>query len=152
MLYFKADQIKKMIDAFCAELDQVCFLFINYLIALITRTIFIYKDSKFVQAIRDYITNEDTSLLSFRKGDVIKLLNKSYTPHGWLRGMLNGRKGVFPVEYVRPIARSELFDFERVSIMLKLKLYLSPIDNVYLLRITIKNLLMQQLMKNPIHQ
>jgi myosin XV len=72
------------------------------------------KESKFVQAVRDYITNEDTSLLSFRKGDVIKLLNKSYTPHGWLRGFLNGRKGVFPIEYVRPVARVELCNYNKV--------------------------------------
>ena len=68
-----------------------------------------------MQAIRDYITNEDSSLLSFRKNDIIKIVNtKNYTPQGWLRGVLNGKKGMFPVEYVRPIPRSELTDISKI--------------------------------------
>jgi hypothetical protein len=67
-----------------------------------------------VQAIRDYITNEDSSLLSFKKNDIIKIINKSYTPQGWLRGVLSGRKGLFPIEYVRPLPRSELTDLNKV--------------------------------------
>ena len=63
---------------------------------------------------KDYITNEDGSLLSFRKNDVIKLVNKSYTPQGWLRGVLNGRKGLFPIEYVKPVGRLELTDISKV--------------------------------------
>ena len=73
------------------------------------------QETRYVQAVRDYITNEDGSLLSFRKNDVIKLVNKSYTPQGWLRGVLNGRKGLFPVEYVKPVGRLELTDISKVA-------------------------------------
>ena len=90
-----------MIDAYCEELD---------------------KEIKFVQATRDYITNEDNSLLSFRKNDIIKLVNKSYTPHGWLRGCFNGKKGLFPIEYVKPVHRAELNDITKVISLL------NPID------------------------
>lgn len=69
-----------------------------------------------MQAIRDYITTEDSSLLSFRKNDIIRLVNKSYTPHGWLRGQLNGRKGLFPIEYVKYIGRYEPEEIRRPSI------------------------------------
>ena len=54
-------------------------------------------------------------MLSFRKNDIIKIVNtKNYTPQGWLRGVLNGKKGMFPVEYVRPIPRSELSDISKI--------------------------------------
>jgi len=56
-----------------------------------------------------------SSLLSFRQNDIIKLVNKSYTPHGWLRGCLNGKKGLFPIEYVKPVHRAELTDINKVK-------------------------------------
>jgi hypothetical protein len=63
------------------------------------------KETKLVQAIRDYITNEE-SLLSFKRNDIIKIVNRNYTPQGWLRGELDGKKGLFPVEYVRSVSKS----------------------------------------------
>lgn len=45
-------------------------------------------------------------MLCFKIGDIIKLLNKSYTPNGWLRGDINGRRGAFPAEYVQQINKS----------------------------------------------
>jgi hypothetical protein len=102
----------------------------------------IQKEIQFVQATRDYLTltneNEDhfhvinnninktqapatSSLLSFRQNDIIKLVNKSYTPHGWLRGCLNGKKGLFPIEYVKPVHRAELTDINKVNGCLKKK-------------------------------
>lgn len=69
----------------------------------------ILKDTKYVQAIRDYcVKNKDTSLLGFVKNDIIKLVDTSYTPDGWLKGLLKDRQGLFPLEYVRPIHRLEL--------------------------------------------
>jgi hypothetical protein len=72
-----------------------------------------------VQATRDYLTTSsatnDPALLSFRQNDIIKLVNKSYTPHGWLRGCLNGKTGLFPIEYVKPVHRAELTDINKVN-------------------------------------
>ena len=68
-----------------------------------------------MQATRDYLTSEDPSLLNFRRNDIIKLVNKSYTPHGWLKGCLNGKKGMFPIEYVKPVNRTELNDINKVN-------------------------------------
>ncbi|XP_072298739.1 unconventional myosin-XV [Eucyclogobius newberryi] len=103
----KAPQVKHMIDYFLTELK---------------------KDSEYIVAVRNYIT-EDRNLLSFHKGDIIKLQNmngldsgKSYgcivrkkvmlleelkrdTPEfGWRFGAVFGKSGVFPSEYVRPVA------------------------------------------------
>jgi hypothetical protein len=84
-----------------------------------------------VQAVKDYLTSGDNSLLSFRKNDIIKLVSRrsesnknligggggdsgtnttSYTPQGWLKGVLNNRRGLFPVEYVKQLSRVELND------------------------------------------
>lgn len=57
------------------------------------------KDSKFVKAKFDYITNEST-LLSFKQGDVIKLVDKGNLAEGWLYGELSANEGYFPAEYV----------------------------------------------------
>ncbi|KAM6957849.1 unconventional myosin-XV [Aplochiton taeniatus] len=103
----KAPLVKHMIDFFLTELK---------------------KDSEYVVAIRNYIT-EDRSLLSFHKGDIIRLQSmegleagkcygcivrkkvmlleelKRDTPEfGWRFGAVYGRWGVFPGEYVRPVA------------------------------------------------
>ena len=47
----------------------------------------------------DYITNEST-LLSFKQGDVIKLVAKGNLSDGWLYGELRSSEGYFPAEYV----------------------------------------------------
>ncbi|XP_070778848.1 unconventional myosin-XV [Enoplosus armatus] len=103
----KAPQVKHMIDHFLTELK---------------------KDSEYVVAVRNYIT-EDRSLLSFHKGDIIRLQHmdgleagkhygcivrkkvmlleelKRDTPEfGWRFGAVYGKSGVFPSEYVRPVA------------------------------------------------
>ncbi|XP_072168442.1 unconventional myosin-XV-like [Diadema setosum] len=75
----KAAQIKSMVDAYVLDLE---------------------KDSLHVRAIQDYITRE-TTLLSFHKGDIIKVTGKHHvTDPGWLFGMLDGRSGLFPKEMV----------------------------------------------------
>ncbi|KAK7013629.1 hypothetical protein SK128_022807 [Halocaridina rubra] len=62
---------------------------------------------EFVRAVADYVTREST-LLSFKKGDIIRVTSQDrYGDSGWLQGSLDGRTGMFPVEYVSPIARSE---------------------------------------------
>ncbi|XP_054616352.1 unconventional myosin-XV isoform X2 [Dunckerocampus dactyliophorus] len=103
----KAPQVKSMIDDFLTEIK---------------------KDSEYVVAVRNYIS-EDRMLLSFHKGDIIRLqrmdgleAGKSYgcivkkkvmlleelkrdTPDfGWRFGAVYGMSGVFPSEYVRPVA------------------------------------------------
>ncbi|XP_037648825.1 unconventional myosin-XV isoform X6 [Sebastes umbrosus] len=103
----KAPQVKHMIDYFLTELK---------------------KDSEYVVAVRNYIT-EDRSLLSFHKGDIIRLqqmdgleagkhygcivrkkvmlleeLKRDTPDFGWRFGAVYGKSGVFPSEYVRPVA------------------------------------------------
>ncbi|XP_058510682.1 unconventional myosin-XV [Solea solea] len=103
----KAPQVKHMIDYFLTELK---------------------KDSEYVVAVRNYIT-EDRTLLSFHKGDIIRLQHmdgleagkyygcivrkkvmlleeiKRDTPEfGWRFGAVYGKSGVFPSEYVHPVA------------------------------------------------
>ncbi|XP_076608369.1 unconventional myosin-XV [Chaetodon auriga] len=103
----KAPQVKHMIDYFLTELK---------------------KDSEYVVAVRNYIT-EDRTLLNFHKGDIIRLQHmdgleagkhygcivrkkvmlleelKRDTPEfGWRFGAVYGKSGVFPSEYVRPVA------------------------------------------------
>ncbi|XP_032393727.1 unconventional myosin-XV [Etheostoma spectabile] len=103
----KAPQVKHMIDYFLTELK---------------------KDSEYVVAVRNFIT-EDRSLLSFHKGDIIRLQHmdgleagkrygcivrkkvmlleelKRDTPEfGWRFGAVYGKSGVFPSEFVRPVA------------------------------------------------
>uniref|UniRef100_A0A3Q3RQT3 Myosin XVA n=1 Tax=Mastacembelus armatus TaxID=205130 RepID=A0A3Q3RQT3_9TELE len=103
----KAPQVKHMIDYFLTELK---------------------KDSEYVVAVRNYVT-EDRTLLSFHKGDIIRLQHldgleagkyygcivrkkvmlleelKRDTPEfGWRFGAVYGKSGVFPIEYVHPVA------------------------------------------------
>ncbi|XP_075942840.1 unconventional myosin-XV [Anarhichas minor] len=103
----KAPQVKHMIDYFLTELK---------------------KDSEYVVAVRNYVT-EDRTLLSFHKGDIIRLQHmdgleagkhygcivrkkvmlleelKRDTPEfGWRFGAVYGKSGAFPSEYVRPVA------------------------------------------------
>ncbi|XP_045568610.1 unconventional myosin-XV-like [Salmo salar] len=78
----KAPQVKHMVDYFITELK---------------------KDSEFVVAVRNYIT-EDRTLLSFHKGDVIRLHSVEGLEEGWRYGAVYGRWGVFPGECVQPVA------------------------------------------------
>ncbi|XP_076459661.1 unconventional myosin-XV-like isoform X2 [Babylonia areolata] len=83
----RAHQLKDMIDRFCQESE---------------------KGNKFVVAVKDYLTREST-LLSFRRGDIVKLMDPEMNlERGWLYGSLNGIVGLFPEEYVRPLARHEV--------------------------------------------
>ncbi|XP_036408721.1 unconventional myosin-XV [Megalops cyprinoides] len=103
----KAPQVKNMIDFFITELK---------------------RDSAYVVAVRNYIT-DDRTLLSFHKGDIIRLqtmegldegqyygcivrkkvmfleeLKKDALDFGWKFGAIHGRSGVFPAEFVQPVA------------------------------------------------
>ncbi|XP_029945692.1 LOW QUALITY PROTEIN: unconventional myosin-XV [Salarias fasciatus] len=103
----KAPQVKHMIDYFLTELK---------------------KDSEYVVAVRNFVT-EDRNMLSFHKGDIIRLQHmdgleagkyygcivrkkvmlleelKRDTPEfGWRFGAVYGKSGVFPSEFVRPVA------------------------------------------------
>lgn len=62
---------------------------------------------EFVRAIADYMTTGST-LLNFKKGDIIRIITTDqFGDNGWLQGTLDGRSGLFPMEYVVPIGRSE---------------------------------------------
>ena len=58
----------------------------------------------FCRALYDYQTN-DSSSLSFRKGDIIEVLTRLES--GWWDGLLNDERGWFPSNYVVPISDEE---------------------------------------------
>ncbi|XP_064887354.1 unconventional myosin-XV isoform X1 [Columba livia] len=103
----KAPQVKAMVDHFITELR---------------------KDSQYVVAVRNY-SPEDGDKLSFHKGDIIHLqplehlerdhyygcvvrkkvmyleeLKTGTQDFGWKFGAIHGRSGLFPAEYVQPVA------------------------------------------------
>nr|XP_023670818.1 unconventional myosin-XV-like [Paramormyrops kingsleyae] len=109
----KASQVKAMVDFFITELK---------------------KDSDCVVAVQNYITDERT-LLSFHKGDIIRLqamgglqegqysgyvvrkkvmylegLKKDTPDFGWRFGAIHGRSGIFPAELVQPVAAPDFIN------------------------------------------
>ncbi|XP_046399408.1 unconventional myosin-XV isoform X2 [Ischnura elegans] len=83
----RANQIRSMIEKFIVESEK--------------------GSHEYVRALADYATREP-SLLNFKKGDVIKLVNRDqYLQKGWLFGTVDGRSGVFPCEHVEALGRSE---------------------------------------------
>lgn len=62
---------------------------------------------EYVRGVQDHVSR-DQSLLCFRKGDVIRLVNRDqHLQKGWLYGSLNGRSGLFPCEFVEALARNQ---------------------------------------------
>ncbi|CAE7095336.1 unnamed protein product [Rhizoctonia solani] len=61
-------------------------------------------ESEYVIALHDFVpVNGNTTCLAFRAGQLIQVLNRDST--GWWDGELDGRRGWFPSNYVKPTKR-----------------------------------------------
>ncbi|MGH0141547.1 UNVERIFIED_CONTAM: hypothetical protein FKN15_001230 [Acipenser sinensis] len=94
----RAEQIKRMINLFLGELRKWWFILTPPPL----------QESNHMIALRSFIT-DDKSLLTFRKGDIIKLLHMQGLHPDWQFGSIGGRSGLFPAEYTQPTAPPDYY-------------------------------------------
>ena len=56
-------------------------------------------DVEYAIALYDYVGDSDLQQLDLKKGDKIEVIKK--TDSGWWTGILNGKKGLFPINFVQ---------------------------------------------------
>lgn len=77
----RASEIKQLTDTYLRQLEM---------------------EVKYVRALYDHVSS-DPALLTFKKGDVIKLVPKDGLKDGWVFGVFNNQGGYFPDEFVTHI-------------------------------------------------
>ena len=69
----------------------------------------------YVHSLCDFNTNEEEGFLSFRRGDIIRILERHDLEEGWLYGFVHDKRGRFPANYVEeyhPVRKSYCFLFQ----------------------------------------
>lgn len=80
------------------------------------------KQSKFKRVIALYdLTSTENDELSFKKGEIIVVLEQVY--RDWWKGILNGKIGIFPINYVQELNNNELSSTTREDIDIENRIF-----------------------------